>query len=180
MTKNDFRKELLKRRKILKCKVTDEEIIDNVINFLKSRNLKSALCFVSLPDEIDTSSILNDKNFKIAVPKVFGESMDFFEFLSFEDLEIGNFGVREPKNSVKVQKNDYDCCITPGLSFSRNGKRIGYGKGYYDKYLKDFNNIKIGICYSNMLNENIPVSENDVFMDVIITEKDVIILGKEI
>lgn len=180
MNKSDFRKELLKKRKLLKSEEFDKKVIQNVIKFLKLNNLKSLLCFVSLSYEIDTSDILNDKNFNIAVPRVFGENMEFFKFLSFEDLEIGNFGVREPKNSEKVQKNDYDCCIIPGLSFSRDGKRIGYGKGYYDKYLKDYKNIKIGICYSDMLNDNIPVDENDVFMDVIITEKDVIILGKKI
>lgn len=178
--KEILRKKLIEKRKLLKSTEKDISVTKNLLEFLKSRNILSVLCFVSLPDEIDTKYILNNKSLKIAVPKVFGDYMEFFEFLSFENLEKGAFGVNEPKKLFKINKNDYDCCITPGLAFSYDGKRIGYGKGYYDKYLKDYNNIKIGICYSEMLCDEIPVDKNDVFMDVIITEKDVIILGKEI
>ncbi len=178
--KEILRKKLIEKRKLLKSTEKDISVTKNLLEFLKNRNILSVLCFVSLPDEIDTEYVLNNKRLKIAVPKVFGDYMEFFEFLSFNDLEKGAFSVREPKKLFKINKNDYDCCIAPGLAFSNDGKRIGYGKGYYDKYLKDYNNIKIGICYSEMLCDEIPVDKNDVFMDVIITEKDVIILGKEI
>ena len=77
------------------------------MDFLNKKDITSALCFVSLPDEINTDYILNNKNLKIAVPKVFGDNMDFFEFLSFDNLEKGTFGVREPKKLFKINKNDY-------------------------------------------------------------------------
>ena len=175
--KNILRKKLKEKRKNIKNEKIEKKIIDNLILFLRERKLKNLLCYVSLDAEIGTEDILNNPEFNIAVPKVMGDYMEFYEL---SELEVGYFGVREPKGDVIVYKNDYDCCITPGLSFTKNGERIGYGKGYYDKYLKDFKNLKIGLCYSDMLSEHIPTDENDIKMDVIITEKEVIILGEKI
>ncbi len=178
--KNILRKKLKEKRKSIKNLDTDKRIISNLTRFLIEKNLRNILCYVSLETEIETDSILNNDAFNIAVPKVLGEYMEFYKFSDLSDLSEGFFGVREPKGTKAVNKNDYDCCVTPGLSFTKNGERIGYGKGYYDKYLKDFKNLKIGLCYNEMLSEYIPTDENDVKMDVIITEKDVIILGEKI
>ncbi|MBR4950066.1 MAG: 5-formyltetrahydrofolate cyclo-ligase [Clostridia bacterium] len=175
--KNILRKKLKEKRKSIKNLDTEKKIIENLTGFLNEKNLKNILCYVSLEAEIGTEEILYNSDFNIAVPKVLGDYMEFYEL---SELEVGYFGVREPKGDVIVNKNDYDCCITPGLSFTKSGERIGYGKGYYDKYLMDFKNLKIGLCYDEMLSDFIPTEKNDIKMDVIITEKEVIILGEKI
>ena len=76
-----------------------------------------------------------------------------------------------PKSECQVRVPDL--VIVPGLAFSSKGERLGQGGGYYDRYLKEYKGIKIGICFSEQLNESIPADEHDIRVDYVVDESGV-------
>ena len=101
--------------------------------------------------------------------------MNFFSWKKNEVLYVGEFGILEPlKSKPKIP----DLILVPILAFDKNKYRLGYGKGFYDrylnKYLKKFNNIfTVGIAFSFQRHDNLPVSQKDVKLDYILTEKGI-------
>ena len=84
------------------------------------------------------------------------------------DLEIFDY-----PNIILNQSNKI-ICITPGLVFDRAFNRIGYGAGFYDRFLEDKNLVKIAMCFNNQLRLSIPTCEHDVKMNIIVTEDEVL------
>ena len=88
-----------------------------------------------------------------------------------DDLKRNEYAILEPKERI-INNKKIDVIILPGSVFDINGNRIGYGKGYYDKYIKslNYNPLKIGVCYDFQLLDTIPTETHDVKMDIILTE----------
>ena len=132
--------------------------------------------YAAIGQEIDLSCFieraLKDKK-RIAFPKVSGEEMDFYYVDDVSYLEKGCFGIPEPTEFCpKAFPHEGTVMLIPGLTFSAEGQRIGYGKGYYDRYLNCHSGVyKIGICYDQLFAQAWPDDQNDVSMDYIITEK---------
>ena len=82
--------------------------------------------------------------------------------------ERNNYGVMEPVCGDEGDK--FDIMIIPGLAFDNNLNRLGYGRGYYDNYLKSHQTYKIGICFHEQLTNNLPYDKNDIKMDIVITD----------
>ena len=98
--------------------------------------------------------------------------MSFYEIKSFDDLEQGSFNIFEPKEYCPMIADFNDaCCIVPALSYDKRGYRLGFGKGFYDKFLCKFNGEKIGICYDNCICGKLPNDEFDISVDWLVTEK---------
>ncbi len=94
-------------------------------------------------------------------------------------LFLGKFGILEPDESFPIiEKDKIDMVIVPGLAFSRECRRLGYGKGYYDKFLKDYKGKKIGIAFWEQIVDNLPYGHYDVLLDKIITDKIIINCNK--
>lgn len=181
--KNELRTKFKTIRKNMSTKVKmnmDIQIQSHL--FSTSEYLKEdvILTYVSKPLEVDTINIIktswtNKK--KVAVPKCKTDKteMDFYFINSLDDLEVGTFGVLEPieEKCRKVTNFFNGLCIVPGFSFDENGFRIGYGKGYYDRFLAYFLGKTVGICYSNCITKKIPHGCFDIPMDSIITDKGV-------
>ncbi len=134
--------------------------------------------YVSKPIEVDTISLIkaafaNRK--QVAVPRCVPETcdMEFYYIRSLDDLEKGLFGVLEPVSSKCRLVTDYSggLCIVPGLCFDAQGYRLGYGKGYYDRFLADFKGDTVGICYAGCVQWNLPHGYYDKPVDLLITEK---------
>lgn len=89
-----------------------------------------------------------------------------------ENFQIGAFGIFEP-TSGKIDKDKIEICLIPGVAFSKNMQRIGFGKGFYDVFLHNFQGIKIGITYEELIEETINPDKFDIPMDIIITEKNI-------
>lgn len=114
---------------------------------------------------------------RFAYPVVQGDDLVFCSVSSQEDFVSGSFGVLEPnlKTCLPIDKNDLEGVFVPALAFDRNGGRLGKGKGYYDRFLKNFNGMKVGLAYSVQISEELlPVDTNDVPVNWIVTEKEVI------
>jgi 5-formyltetrahydrofolate cyclo-ligase len=109
-------------------------------------------------------------------PKVFGEKMEFFRADAMEELQKGSFGVLEPKDeSCPYRAAEQNIVLVPGAAFSEQGARIGYGKGYYDRYFGCWKEEKIpytaiGIAYDFQVVEEFKTDSNDMDMHWIITE----------
>lgn len=134
--------------------------------------------YVSKPIEVDTIALINAalaNHKQVAVPRCIPDTydMEFYCITSLDDLEKGNFGVLEPISSKCCLVSDYSkgLCIVPGLSFDAQGYRLGYGKGYYDRFLAEFRGDTVGICYSGCVQWNLPHGYYDKPVDLLITEK---------
>lgn len=177
MTKNELRLIDKKLRKEIKNKnELDNIIYDNLKAFLATISYDKILCYFPVSGEISIlDKLLADyvKIAKIALPKSNSSdlSMSFYCISSLLDLEPGLYNIKEPKTTLELL-DDYNnsVCIVPGISFDKKGYRIGYGKGYYDRFLKNYPGIKIGLTYSTLLHDEIPHDDNDIKLDFIISE----------
>ena len=170
--KEELRQKYLLIRKNIKNKDTkDKAIYNKVINNSKIKSSNLILIYVSKKEEVDTINIINYflKSKQIAVPKIENNIMNFYYIKSLNDLKKGSFNVLEPNTKDKV--TDFNNCIsiTPGICFSKDNYRIGYGKGYYDKFYEDNNIYSIGLCYKECLLNSIPKDKGDIPVNEIIT-----------
>ena len=100
--------------------------------------------------------------------------MDFFVVEGENDLSEGMYGIFAPKAECPVLRADEKClCCVPGLSFDKKGYRLGYGKGYYDRYLSSFKGISIGFCYDALVSEGLPCDSYDKQVNCLITDKKI-------
>jgi 5-formyltetrahydrofolate cyclo-ligase len=95
--------------------------------------------------------------------------MEFYEISN--GLQRGKFGIMEPTASTPIDPSEIDAMIVPGIAFTRQGARLGRGKGFYDKYLsrKGFRAYTIGVCYPCQVVDNIPTEEHDKQLDLVVT-----------
>lgn len=111
---------------------------------------------------------------QIAFPRVSGMDMDFYQVSSLTEFEEGNFHVMEPIGAKIIHRADA-LVLVPGLGFDSQGGRMGYGKGYYDRYFSRFPEChKVGIAYAIQLVKKLPGDAHDVPMDEVITENGLI------
>lgn len=156
-------------------KESDELICRAVLDLQEYKNAKIVFCFVKKGREIDTYPIIQhalNSGKKVAVPKCINKrDMIACEIKSVEDLEVGRYGILEPKYSNIIEKDQVDLGIIPCLSCDENGNRLGHGMGCYDRYLKGTNFFTITLCREKIIYNHIPVEEHDVKVNMIITEK---------
>lgn len=177
--KGELRKECrAKRRKLNSIDNSSDSIIENFLNSEIYSNADILLCYASLDDEIPTDAVI-EKAFsdgkKVYLPacKNADGEMDFYEISSFNELVSGFFGVREPnlercKNRLFPGNcSENTVCVVPGLAFDKNGFRLGYGKGYYDRFLSGYSGISVGFCYAELLFDSIPSDIYDKKVDYI-------------
>jgi len=158
-----------------------KDIIDLLKNSDYYKNAYTIMTFISFGSEIDThefikSSIAEGK--RIVVPVTFHESREMkpSQVLDFEELEPGYYNILTPKKEFirYIDPMEIDLVIVPGAAFDRDGYRVGYGGGFYDRFLsskisKDA--IKIGIGFDLQVIDNVPRDDFDVPVDFIVTEK---------
>lgn len=185
--KSQLRKECkAKRQKLNFRNILSDKICENFIESELYHSAEILLCYASLDDEIKTDSIiekaLNDgKKVFLPVCKNKDGEMDFYQILSLDELVSGFFGVREPDTvRCKIKfDNEHDSekavCVVPGLAFDRKGFRLGYGKGYYDRFLSKYCGVSVGFCYSELLLDSVPTDIYDKKVDYICCDSGIFI-----
>lgn len=156
----------------------DKALTEQVLNMPEYKSCEKLFIFVSSEIECDTSQIIADA-FKcgklVAVPRCADKwgKMDFYFISSLDDLEKGSYSLMEPKTEKCEKVKDFSAglCIVPGLCFDLEGYRIGFGKGYYDRFLDDFGGVTAGICYSKYTLKQLPRGAHDRHTDILVTEK---------
>ncbi|NDW09177.1 5-formyltetrahydrofolate cyclo-ligase [Dysgonomonas sp. 520] len=183
LTKENIRKEI----SVIKKKLTSDELkfqSDEVISvleatdtFCKARNI---IIYNSLPDEVHTDSILKryagDKRFFLPVV-VDNTTLAIREYAPDMSFSTSNLGIKEPQGENFTDWKKIDLIIVPGVAFDRQLNRLGRGKGYYDRFLKQVKAPKIGICFEFQLLDKIPIDEHDIPMDMVVTENEIICDG---
>ena len=101
--------------------------------------------------------------------------MTFHRVFSLSELECGSFSVPEPRFEMPLYQNDnsFAVCVIPALAYDVQGFRLGYGKGYYDRFLADFSGTRIGVGYQALVLPKVPHNRFDLKADLIVTEKGV-------
>lgn len=108
---------------------------------------------------------------ELYLPRVNEVGLDLVRVLFFSDLEQGSYGIMEPKKEFEATDlNEFDIILVPGLGFSPNGNRLGFGGGFYDRLLKQVKGYKIGVGYEFQVLDEIPVEPHDVALNMIITD----------
>lgn len=172
-----------------RLKLTQEEVrrsskqcMDIVLKFPEFLNAKTVCLYIASNNELDTSDIISyclEHDKKVAAPRVDGDQMDFYFFDKPEDLEVGHFGIYEPIGNEKVTDEEAIIFI-PGVAFDMECNRIGYGMGYYDRYLsKHPKMIKVALAYDFQILGKIKQESHDIRPDMIVTETRVIYKPKE-
>lgn len=180
--KNALRKSSLEWRKGLsrsEKQRMDFKIQNKFLTLWKFREVKTVLAYCSKPLEVDTSFIIERAlaiGKTVAVPRCVPgtRDMDFYIIKSLDDLEPGAFGVMEPNPEKCELLRDYtsSVCIVPALMYDNSGYRLGYGKGYYDRFLSGYSGHCIGLVYSSLVKDDLPHGKYDRKVDIIVTEKD--------
>lgn len=118
------------------------------------------------------------QNKTIVIPKCYPQEkkLVFYKFTSYNQLENVYMNLREPKpiEHMKINKNEIDLLIVPGLLFDYEGYRIGFGGGYYDRFLKDFPSETVAMCCNDQLKSNLPKEPYDIPVDHLVTETGLI------
>lgn len=181
--KDKIRKELIETRKKLHKKEVLEkskQIKKRLFEMKEFKQASKVLFYVSYDNEVYTHEMIKEciSSKKIAVPisDKKNRRLILSELRSFHDLELGSYGILEPKKEKikEIQIGKIDIVIVPGVGFDLNGHRVGHGKGYYDNLLKNSKALLIGLAYDWQIVKHIPIEEHDVLMDKIVTEKRII------
>ncbi len=135
---------------------------------------KSVFCFISHGTEVGTHSIIDQfmaEEKELAVPRIEPSGpMHAIPFRHWDDLETGQLGIPTP-GVASTPRAVFDITITPGLGFTEKGKRLGFGKGYYDAWFQTHEaGLKIALAYELQILDELPTTEDDEKIDVIITE----------
>lgn len=156
----------------------DTALAQNFLSLEEYKNCAELFTFVSGKIECDTRKIIGQalKDGKqVAVPKCLSRQgdMEFFYINSPDDLTCGMYGIPEPDESRCEKAEVYlnALCVVPGLCFDYSHYRVGFGKGYYDRFLDSFCGVTVGICYSKYVISQVPKGAFDRNTDILVTEK---------
>ena len=183
MNKQELRKELKKRRNALPQDVREaysRQICQNLLDLPMVKEADLIYAYSATRSEVSLQMLIEDaweRHSRIGMPKVFGDEMKFFAIRQLSDLSEGAFGILEPQaRAENLLTGNQGICLVPGLGFDAAGGRIGYGKGYYDRYLQAFPGlIRIGCCFDEQLVEKIPKEVQDVSMDYLMTTSGLLV-----
>ena len=173
--KNALRELLLERRDNTSfdlLKIASKKIQKRINKVYAFKDAKKIGLYYPIGSEILTQDIIQElisKGKEVFLPKVVGKNIEFRKIKDFSSLESGNFGIMEPKEDCQVD-NYLDIIVVPTVGISPSGVRLGYGHGFYDKFLEKKDALTISLTLEKQIIKNIPKSEHDISIDWIITE----------
>lgn len=189
--KDAIRKEYsIKRDSIEKGEkaVRDAKICSLATSLVSFRHADIILLYAPIKSEIDVMPIFKEaiaRGKKVAFPKCNTEerTMKFHFVTSESDLTPCAYGIREPREDLPVYDPEVTqgvaVCYVPGLTFDVYGYRLGYGKGYYDKFMHKFTGCTIGLTYTELISQSLPRGRFDRHCDIILTENGIKQLKQE-
>lgn len=155
----------------------DVEIASRLLCSMEYMTAETLLIYAAKSTEIETRDIICAAlalGKRVAVPKCCEEGvMRFYVINSLDDLQEGFKGIYEPDPQMCAELRDYDksLCVVPALSYDPRGQRLGFGGGYYDRFLCDYKGITAGLCYQSFIKWDIPTEPHDVPVDILVTDR---------
>ena len=183
--KSILRNEILKKRAELPYplwKEKSEKIFRSVISHPLFKSTSIIYIYIDYKNEVSTRLIIEEAwklNKTVAVPKIINQKMRFYKIQSFNDLQLGMFGILEPISSEEITTN-HGLMIMPGVAFDSNCHRIGYGKGFYDQYLKVYPHLNtLALAFDCQIVEDITAEDHDIDPQLVVTESQIFYQKKE-
>ena len=172
-----LRKHLLEKRDATSAELRDilsGKIHQNLKKISSYTNSQNVACYFPIGSEIDTHNIMldmleQDKN--LLLPRIVNNNLEFCIVPNLEKLEKGSFEIMEPRDSCKKAEK-INCVLIPTVGVSKSGVRLGYGKGYYDRFLSSTDAVKISLTYSKQIVKSIPSDSHDIKIDWIVNEDE--------
>ncbi len=160
----------------------DSAICQAALDLVSFRYAEIVLLYAPMEQEIDVLPIARaalQKGKRIAFPRCDAQSrtMQYHFVTSLSELAVSTYGIREPGAHLPIYDqsthSNSAVCFVPGLVYDRQGYRLGYGKGFYDRYLSAFHGCRIGVIYSDCIIPQVPRGRFDIRCDILLTEKNV-------
>ncbi len=186
MEKTALRRQCLaKRAAVADREEKDSAIFRHVTALEEWRRAPRVYLYLSAKGEPDTFALARAAlgSGKEVLAPVCGEGegqMQFYAFSSFQELRPGKWGILEPDpQACRLSENKKGLCLVPGLAFDKSGARLGYGKGYYDRFLAAMEIDTVGLCYQALLMEHLPAESHDKRVGLVATEAGVTVCARE-
>lgn len=184
-TKKAIRKKILALRKTF----TDQQIAEmscsvtaNVCALPAFKNAGRILIYADYNHEVMTRSIIENAwktGKEVAVPKVEGSDMTFYRLTEFSQLSTGYCGIPEPEEG-EIVNWEKGLIIMPGVAFDRKNHRVGYGGGFYDRYLEKYRELdRLALAFSFQIMDQVPTEPTDIFPTILVTEKEIYYSNEE-
>ena len=176
--KKELRKRCIEKMNALPqdyCREADAKIFSIVLGLPEYRNAKKIFCFVGMQAEIQTAGLIEEMlraGKQVAVPRCAGKGvMHAHVIRSLAELRPGTMGILEPSAEATVlSPEELDLVLLPCVSASRSGERLGYGGGFYDRYLPKTKAFRALLIREHLLSDDIPREAHDQPADAVITE----------
>lgn len=188
LSKKELRQTIITKLKELESKdkaAIECRLNDHLFNSDLWKSINSIGVTLSRGFEWETRPIIEQawkEGKTVHVPKCYPDEhkLVFYELHSYDQLEVVFYGLQEPKpeEKYKINKKDIELLLVPGIVFNKQGFRIGFGGGYYDRFLSDFPNNTASLISEMQLVDNLPVENHDISVQNIITENGFIIENK--
>ena len=180
--KKEIRAEVKKRRREADEETLHEKSLQILERFRQLSAYKDAsllLAYVDAKREVETRLLMRcawDDGKKVAAPRVDGDGiMHFYYLRSLKDLEPGAFGIMEPRADCRICEPEEGLPLMPGVAFDEQGHRVGYGGGYYDRYLEKHPHlIHIALAFEFQIFPEVPSEKHDICPDLIVTENRIL------
>ncbi len=180
--KKEIRAEVKKRRREADEETLHEKSLQILERFRQLSAYKDAsllLAYVDAKREVETRLLMRcawDDGKKVAAPRVDGDGiMHFYYLRSLKDLEPGAFGIMEPRADCRICEPEEGLLLMPGVAFDEQGHRVGYGGGYYDRYLEKHPHlIHIALAFEFQIFPEVPSEKHDICPDLIVTENRIL------
>ncbi len=179
--KNDLREQYKSIRRDMPPEIKkqhDDAVRARVTALWQYKSCRTLLTYVSTPIEVDTRGLIQRAladGKRVAVPRCVPgtRNMEFYYIGGLEELEPGTFGVLEPFPDREKRMTDFSSglCLVPALCYDWKGFRLGYGKGYYDRFLAKFGGHMIGICYHECIRRRLPHGKYDRPVELLVTDR---------
>lgn len=173
-TKKELRTRMIRMRKQMSHNDffnKSADICSKIKSHPKFRQAKVIYCYDNIKNEVSLynlqKEILKDKKI-LALPRIDEGVMNFYIIEDFDDLACGYMGIFEPKEQCREAPAP-DIVLVPGVAFTKDGFRLGYGGGFYDRFLSHADTYSIGVAYDFQIVQTLPVEEHDICLDEIIT-----------
>ncbi|MBD3362130.1 5-formyltetrahydrofolate cyclo-ligase [Candidatus Dojkabacteria bacterium] len=180
--KNDLRiKAKIIRNEIENTKNKSRAIQNKVLDFISDYSKGDKIfSYIEKKKEVEISPVFRDfrhLGYKIYVPTYTDQKWRICQYENSDCLGEGPHGIPQPTKinqfydtPTKASFKEDDIAIVPGLLFTKEGNRLGYGGGTFDIYLQNFKGTKVGICFKEQIVNHLPIEHHDIIMDIVITD----------
>ncbi len=176
MTKSEVRQEIRRRKAACSAEeraLLSRQVTAKLVATPQWQQAHTVLLYHSLPDEVATHDLISEAlatGKRVLLPVVVGDDLELRDYHAPGDLREGTFHIMEPTGEPFTDYAAIDLAVIPGVAFTQDGRRLGRGRGYYDRLLTHItDNYKVGLCWPFQLVGDIPTEPHDYPMDEVIS-----------